>query len=258
MRLILILLLCNFTAMADERVKVISYNILASQYIKKEYYPGSNLEFLNNDIYRKELLTKYITSFNPDIICIQEYEKPYIEDALTKKGYKSFVYPKNQVGLAIFYNNKIDVIDNSLINLGNNKFALKTIFKIADKVFNIINIKIKWVPENLQQTKYLGYFQIERLLENQKSKNTIICGDFNTTNSGIIYQLFSNKQYKDIFALEAYNTVKANGKANRIDFCFTTSDATFRTTAIKGLSDTDIVPSELIPSDHLPLVFTFF
>ena len=263
----------------NQTIRILSYNILANIYIKPEYYPGADHSFLEWHI-RKKYLFDYILKFKADIICLQEYEDLELKAWFTQYGYQSIIYidqNHSKVGLAIFYlADKLELVSAEKTKLADSQqAAIIAKFNNGHKEFIIINTKIRWVPQEIQKTTYAGYQQIKWLLLSKlpmfvKDSNSIaptaghdttgeiiICGDFNADHHGSIYQLFMQHNLQDIFRDNPYNTVKANNQANRVDFCFASSNLKYLAVNITGLNNQDIVPSATIPSDHLPLIVDF-
>lgn len=260
--LLLILFFCK-PGFANDKITILSYNILANSHIKPQYYPEVSDNILKWNV-RKQYLVPYILNFHADVLCLQEYEDGGLKDIFNSHGYKSIIYNEassSHVGLAIFYRaDTVKLIEEQKIKLHNSdKVAIIARFSACEKDFILINTKIKWVSEDLQKTKYDGYKQIEWLLLKNLPVHSdiVICGDFNATSDSSVYKLFIDNNFKDIFVHNAYNTIKANSKVDRIDYCFTTSTDKYQTIKIKGMEVSDIVPSPTIPSDHLPLIFSF-
>jgi len=95
-----------FTQQQKPGISVVTYNILADDYVKTNYFPWSSLDVLKWE-FRKNNIIKKIVSMNSDVICLQEvdhYEE--LQQNLQSLGYLG-VYLKRtglrRDGCAIFF-----------------------------------------------------------------------------------------------------------------------------------------------------------
>jgi mRNA deadenylase 3'-5' endonuclease subunit Ccr4 len=71
-------------------IKVLSWNILASEFIKKTYYPTLNFNLLNDRNKRIKIIIDNLMKEDPDIILLQEVmvkEYNYLKKYLKKNYY---------------------------------------------------------------------------------------------------------------------------------------------------------------------------
>lgn len=82
-----------------ERFRVLSYNVLAEQYASPERYPYCPSWALSWN-YRKQGIIKEISSYDSDVICLQEVESLQYSDffqvELEKLGYEGIFCPKSR------------------------------------------------------------------------------------------------------------------------------------------------------------------
>ena len=64
-------------------MKILTWNILASEWIKKSYYPNTNEDIIFDNKSRFEQIIKIIDEYDADVIMLQEVMK--IEYSLLKK-----------------------------------------------------------------------------------------------------------------------------------------------------------------------------
>ena len=77
---------------------VATYNVLASAYLRREWYPNSPPNVLDNEP-RKRALASYITRLDADLICLQEVEEDafgLIDHALTPRGFTGIYSQKSR------------------------------------------------------------------------------------------------------------------------------------------------------------------
>ena len=160
-------------------MKILSWNILASKYIKKKYYPKIPEDILFSRHERFKKIYEIISINNPDVILLQEVMKLEY-DALTE-------YLKN-----IYYISHLTPINNNNNNeIGNVTFLKKNMFKNVthypldfglytsclynNKTCNIFNIHLNGKSENIR------YIQLSSILPIITEKYCIVAGDFNHT-----------------------------------------------------------------------------
>src|SRR5437016_199860 len=67
-------------------ITVVTYNVLADAYIRRDYYPDTPPAALEPDVRSKALLDR-ITSWNADVLCLQEVQAgtyPALQDRLSE------------------------------------------------------------------------------------------------------------------------------------------------------------------------------
>lgn len=249
----------------EGKIKITSYNILANSYIYKLLPFPLNTDYIQWDK-RKLLLRQKLINLNSDIFCLQEVEEvemlDFLVNALKDKGY-DFIYSRykdKSDGLLTFYKrDKLVIISHQVIPLRNSSYiAQHFLFKLKNNstIFNVVNIKIKWVPEILQKKVYPGYEQIKRLLELdyfRKMEKIILLGDFNCLEDSITYRFIIGYGFLDTFKNNSYPTINANNKLQRVDYLFLKGFTNSFSVQENNLERDVILPNVIEPSDHLQL-----
>ena len=73
-------------------MKVITWNILATEFVKKSYYPNFDINFINDRHIRIKKIINHINKLNPDLLLLQEvmnYEYLYLKKYFSSKYYFS-------------------------------------------------------------------------------------------------------------------------------------------------------------------------
>ena len=156
-------------------MKVLSWNILANEYIQKKYYPTVEDDLLIRKERFKLIVTK-ISKNNADILLLQEVmqaEYKNLKNLLKEKYYISPLIPIQWKGYKPGESGNVTLIKLSKFN----KINFKTIDSFnyikcqhRDKKIYIINIHLDDVSQERRIT------QINNILDNFKNKDKIIIG----------------------------------------------------------------------------------
>ena len=170
-------------------IKVISWNILAIEFVKKSYYPTLNINSLNNRPKRIKKIINKLLEENPDIILLQEvmkneynYLKKYLMlnyyfSGLTNINWANYKSSSESGNVTLFKKSIfLSKFDFNEIVYNGSVFGSYIILKTKnDKenihVFNIHLDDVAW------QTRLVQINIIRPLVENLKY--CIIGGDFN-------------------------------------------------------------------------------
>ena len=237
-------------------MKVLSWNILAQEWIKKSHYKGLDEKILFNRKKRFSTIKKHILEEKPDIILLQEvmpYEYKHLVKLLKETHHASPLLPISwngvygQSGNATFIGRnllKTKSLACDIMHKNINDFCLYT---IINKDFAIFNIHLDDISHQtrLKQIKELTLY--ERL-----HKQTIIGGDFNQD-----FRINSR----------LYNITSSNYKISNKEFItyFNESAINIDNILVKGLSFDKNTKLSYIPedktqfflyygSDHRPII----
>lgn len=244
-------------------IKVLSWNILASEFIKKSYYPTLNFNLLNDRNKRIKIIIDNLMKEDPDIILLQEVmvkEYYYLKKYLKKNYYfsvltnvnwngnektesgnitlykKKHFYKKNNTN-NLLYNNKIygSYIIIQLLNDKNNKLL---------HLFNVHLDDLSW------QTRLKQINTIRPQLE--KNKYCILGGDLNQkyNKNSQIYNI-SNFTVSNIKNMTYYIENNMN-----IDNILLKNIIFVKNNMVDELNFSKKELFEKYGSDHLPVIIT--
>lgn len=163
-------------------LRVMSFNVLASCWVKPEWFPGLDASILNLET-RVALNVKAIVARQPDIVCLQEVDAnshPLFETLLQQHGYAITPLSKNEPssspianGTAIAYRcNFVDTL--SFLNS-----------RALDVGIGLISLARNWILVNvhLDRQEYGGSQQLpvllKTLLEHNSNSTYLVVGDTN-------------------------------------------------------------------------------
>jgi mRNA deadenylase 3'-5' endonuclease subunit Ccr4 len=258
-------------------VSIASYNVLASSYIKAEWYPRTPPAFLDSG-WRIPALTKHICSFETDIICLQEIDRPTfaaLEASLSARGYATHYAAKaggQPDGCATFFREAtlalrtVEVVrycdgDNGGESTGH--IALVVILQHAGRSLGIANTHLKWDPPTIAHDSHRGLRQIRQLLGQREAvfprcDGWIVCGDLNATPSSPIVAALQAAGLSYAHASDQMaRTCNSNNKAKLIDYLFHTPELAATPIGSPRLDDDTPLPSYKEPSDHLAIMSRF-
>jgi mRNA deadenylase 3'-5' endonuclease subunit Ccr4 len=245
-----------------------SYNILATAYIRSEFYPHVNPEHLKWENRRAPLLHK-IAALEADILCLQEVEKPFyqlLETYLRSyKGVYAQKHGKPDGCATLFKAEKLHLVDAKTLYYKDGQggrdsghLALITTFETTRSSLHVANTHLKWDRSNNGMEDHWGWRQLQELLEKGITTNEawIICGDFNVLPDSFLVQELLVRGFKDAYCDQPQPTSNSNSQAKRIDYLFYTDHFKATPQEIPVINDTTPLPSEIHPSDHLAVLTT--
>lgn len=220
-----------------EGVRLATYNVLATAYIRASYYPGVEPRWLD-PAWRHPALVRRVQALEADVLCLQEVEA-VVYEAL-REALPEYVWtwlPKSggrPDGCATASRTVLSTRELVYAD-GSNHVALLT--EVAPGLV-VANTHLKWQH---------GLPQLNELLT---AKPQVVCGDLNVTGDDPVLQaLRAAGFYAD--GAQAPTAV-ANGRAKKIDHVY--SILPLRAEPPPAVTDHTPLPSAEEPSDHLPLV----
>lgn len=179
-------------------MKVLSWNILANEYIQKKYYPTVKEELFNREE-RFNLIIDNLEEINADIVLLQEVMKEEhnkIKNILKNKYYISPLIPIQWIGYAEGESGNITLIKKNKFN----KIKYKTIdsfnyIKCVRKNMNIYIINVHLDDASQERREK----QILKILNNIKNKDKVViggdCNEQYKKSSGI-YKILEDNDFK--------------------------------------------------------------
>lgn len=253
--------------------KVVTYNVLADDCIRPEFYPNILPEHLNKRLRYPQLVEK-IVDFEADILCLQEVDNTLyasLSRALEPIGYHGFHQLKTgkRDGLATFLREDLpqkftyEIIRFEGLGLNDKPIAhIATITRLIFEktVLTVANTHLKWDAPGTPLEKRIGYNHAQQLLKTLGSLSTgpqIVMGDFNAQPANEILTAFELRGYSDAHDASTSTFNAADGGARKIDYMLCTEGIIFNPLPTPIITDNTLLPGDTEPSDHLPLMAEF-
>lgn len=257
---------------------VATYNVLASAYIERAWYPRTPALVLD-PAWRVPALVRHISRLGSDIFCLQEVEPETfvaLRTTLGERGYDGQYARKlaqRPDGVAIFYRRtafellSVRVLaysDGAGVVADTGYIALIARLRTRDGILGVINTHLMWDPPNTGRGARLGLRQGRQLLAELESGvatdacGWIVAGDFNVTPESDIVALMeqagfhhAHRELPDVY------TCNFGANARLIDYLFHSAKLRAAPLAPTRIEDRNILPSADEPSDHLAIMATF-
>jgi CCR4-NOT transcription complex subunit 6 len=252
---------------------VATYNVLATAYIQRSRYPRTPALVLD-PAWRVPALAQHISSFEADVICLQEVESETfsaLRSRLGSRGHAAHYARKNggsPDGCATFFRqDALRLLDEKVVRLADREFgradsgniALITILDAVGRRLGLINTHLTWDPPGSARESQLGLRQARQLLLEYEdiaasAEAWIIAGDLNATPDGEIISLMEASGFRCAHAGHwSSNTCSFNGAAKKIDYLLhspTLQAEPYETCPVDAQT---VLPSPEQPSDHVVL-----
>jgi mRNA deadenylase 3'-5' endonuclease subunit Ccr4 len=241
---------------------VLSYNVLANAYVRREWY-SATLDSLLAPGARTAALAARIAGFDAEVICLQEVEEDVFGAlAATLAGYRGQWLQKGAGkpdGCATFSR----LLPGSFARLRytdeTGHVALIAVVKLGGRRVAIANTHARWSPPETPPADHLGGRQLLELVERRSEvapdvDDWLICGDLNTSPESDAIQRLLDAGFVDCFADQPHAyTCNSNGAPKRIDFILATAGLDHVAIAPPVITADTALPSDIEPSDHLPI-----
>ena len=253
---------------------VATYNLLASAYINRAWYPRTPALVLN-PAWRIPALAQYVSALDADLLCLQEVEPDVfatLRTSLAGSGYGVHYARKSAGrpdGVAIFYRKekfepvnatRLNYVDAQGAEADSGYVALIALFRAADRILGVIDTHLSWDPPGTALELQRGYRQARQLLtEYEKSVGGpadawILAGDLNATPDsaliGMIRQTDFDYSHNGLADAASCNV---NGEARMIDYIFHSSALRSDPVEIIPVDNRAVLPSAEQPSDHVAI-----
>jgi endonuclease/exonuclease/phosphatase family metal-dependent hydrolase len=243
-------------------IRVVSWNVLADAYVRREYYPhlADRPNVLDRAGRRRAVADRLLDFAKVDVLCLQEVDAALFalaEERLSESAGRLFKKRGKGEGCAIFVRHAITSDaqwTEHVFSDRSSHIALGVTFAGV----SVVTTHLKWEPEGTDAAAHRGRIQLAELLDTWSKGSRIVCGDFNAGPESDVLRLAEERGLKDAYATlpEAY-TCNANGKKKRIDFILHSSDFVARPTPIATIDDDTPLPSDTQPSDHVAIDASF-
>jgi mRNA deadenylase 3'-5' endonuclease subunit Ccr4 len=256
---------------------VASYNVLASAYIQRAWYPRTPRMALN-PAWRRRALVERVVALKADILCLQEVE-PSVLAALGARlgvlGYGAQYGRKNggrPDGCALFFRQQaFTLIDSRVLayadggsdGADSGYVALIARFRSARAMIGVVSTHLTWDPPGTDSQLQRGNRQARQLLlEYQEMRGLadawIVAGDFNVTPDNEIVSMIEQAGFRYAHqGRSGANTCNFNGEPKMIDYLFHSSALAATPQAIAAVDHRTVLPSAEEPSDHVAIMASF-
>jgi mRNA deadenylase 3'-5' endonuclease subunit Ccr4 len=258
--------------------RAVTYNVLATAYIRPEWYAGVPPELLGSE-QRVPSLVRHVEGLAADLLCLQEVEaKTFaaLEGRLNPLGYGGRHERKGRHkpdGCAVFFRKdvfavrgvqRLDYRDgDSGPASDSGHIALLLCLEHEGRLLGVADTHLRWDRPGTPRTGQVGYRQIMELLEacerfTPACRAWLVCGDFNRTPDSEVVAALRRAGYRYAHQdrPQARSCV-ANARATLIDYLFHTRELRSRPLDPPAVGDNTPLPSEEQPSDHLALAAEF-
>lgn len=225
-------------------ISVVTYNVLADSYLRREYYPRVDARLLVRGARQHALLDR-VASFGADVICLQEVEPDVFERLRARlPGYTGEWARKGSKpdGCATFF--RSGNARHRVVTYGDGTGHVALVTEIAD--VTIANTHLQWAADGST-----GVRQASELVRALPSSKCVVCGDFNAEPASNVLRVFAGFSDAHDASIATFNS---NARAKKIDFILHTNDLASESLPAPRVLDDTILPSDREPSDHVPLV----
>jgi endonuclease/exonuclease/phosphatase family metal-dependent hydrolase len=254
---------------------VATWNILATGYIRREFYPMTPRELLD-PAWRVPALVRHAAALEVDILCLQEVEAPAftaLRDGLAAAGYTGMRAAKGRNrpdGCATFFRAAhFSLIEERRIAYADGSgepdsghIAQLLILGQEGRRLAVLNTHLKWDSPGTPRERQWAYRQIQLAIEALRQAGPldaqIVCGDFNVTpDSDAVEALRAAGMDYAHRDLPGIATCNSNRNARLIDFLFHTPSLRAHAFPPPTVNADTVLPSSDQPSDHVPLAAQF-
>jgi endonuclease/exonuclease/phosphatase family metal-dependent hydrolase len=241
-------------------MKIISWNILADEFVKKKYYKEFDIVFLHNRLERIKRIVKRITDENCSIILLQEvmnYEYEYIKRHFTNYYFSPLCNinwsQKSESGNVTMFKKTIFSANftNNKIIYKKKVFGLQTILYLKNNPHIQINIFNIHLNDSYWQIRVAQLNIIKDLV--MYMKYVIIAGDFNQNYSSnnsmyLIPKFITHNKTVPTYFIEKYINIDN----------ILTKGFSVNYSGNNSINNIQLIPKQqliyLFASDHLPVI----
>jgi endonuclease/exonuclease/phosphatase family metal-dependent hydrolase len=238
-------------------IRVVSWNVLADAYVRRDYYPRTPPALLDPATRRRAIVERLATYATVDVVCLQEVDTALFRLAVeTLPDSTPRHLPKRgrSEGCAILVHRNASATpgyEELVFSDASGHVALAATFA----GLTVVTTHLKWEPETTAPEIHRGRSQLAEILDRWPSGPRIVCGDFNAEPDSAVLALASARGLADAYgsASDAF-TCNANARRQRIDFILHSSELVATPSPLHlHLEDDTPLPGAGEPSDHLAI-----
>jgi len=260
---------------------IMTYNVLAECYMSPTRYAHCP-EYARRWSYRGKQILDEISFYRPDVLALQEVDHfDFFESKLGKLGYKGVFQRRSGYrldGCALFYNNKFDLVShqsvdfNDLVTIKHNETYRRDnvaiIATLRPKTENrhviVATTHLYWDPKfafiKAEQARHL--LNRVRKIFNEGGGAVFIAGDFNSVPGSEVYTSFLEDSFRLFSAYLPFGEPETHFTTHYfgcLDYIWHTSKHAKLLQVIEPIPPSLCenkceFPSDVFPSDHLPLM----
>lgn len=251
-----------------------TYNVLASAYIKPEWYPFTPPELLDSK-HRLAALTKRLIELEADLLCLQEVDREtfdVVRRSLTQLGYAGALAMKGQgrpdgcsifvraTALTLHRTRRFEYDDVVGGRPASGHVAQLAVLDLGGRRLGVANTHLKWDPPTAARETRYGYRQMAQLLEAREKlapecDGWVVCGDLNATSDSDVVAALLRAGFRPTHNGSAgAATCNSNGQAKMIDFLFYDQALAAEPLVLPRVEDDTPLPGPDQPSDHVAVV----
>lgn len=240
--------------MAAVSIRVVTWNVLADAYVRRDYYPHTPPSVFVPDRRRRAVVDRLATFEAADVICLQECDTALFDLAqatLSGSTGRLLRKPGREEGCAIFVRRASGpkpAWGELAFSDGSGHVALAVAFAGV----TVVSTHLKWEPPGTAIDAHRGRNQLREILDQWPSAPRVVCGDFNAELDSEVLALAASRGLQDAYAaLPHAHTCNANARKRRIDFILHSPDLAAVPSPVAAIDDDTPLPSTTEPSDHL-------
>jgi mRNA deadenylase 3'-5' endonuclease subunit Ccr4 len=257
---------------------VATYNILASTYIRPEWYAGVPAALLRPES-RVPAVVRRVAALDADILCLQEVERDVfaaLDRFLGPLGYAARYEQKGRGkpdGCATFLRagdftvrraRRLGFRDRGPgATVDSGHIALLLTLEHDGRQLGVANTHVRWDEPGTPREEQVGYRQVAELIEacrgfDPPCRDWVVCGDFNYAPDSEVVGAMRAAGYAFAHAGRPnLRSAVANGRALLLDYIFHTAGLRPLPVDPPIITDGTTLPAPGHPSDHLALVAEF-
>jgi endonuclease/exonuclease/phosphatase family metal-dependent hydrolase len=253
---------------------VATYNVLATAYIKPEWYPFTPRELLD-PARRLPALVEHVAQFGADVVCLQEVEGALyaaLDRRLSALGYTGSLAKKGHNkpdGCATFFRSnafepvrvvRVEYRDADAGRPNSGHVAQILVLKEGPRSLGVANTHLKWDLAGVPRDQRFGLRQVRQLLRKRgrlgpECSGWVICGDLNVTPDSDVMDALRNAGFESSHAVYPWAaTCNPNRRAKVIDYILHDGALRSEPLALPPVDDDTPLPGPGQPSDHVAVM----
>lgn len=237
-------------------IRVVSWNVLADAYVRREYYPRTPSSLLDSLSRRQAVAHRLAAHAEADVVCLQEVDAALFALAVGMlPGFTGRLLAKHGrgEGCALFVRHALTpspVFEELAFSDRSGHVALAAI----GAGYTIVSTHLKWEPDGTGPETHRGRAELAEILDRCPSGSRIVCGDFNAEPDSVVLAVAWERGLSDAYASmpDAF-TCNAHARRKRIDFILHSADFTAAPNPLVPIGDDTPLPGIDEPSDHLAI-----
>lgn len=241
-------------------IELLSWNVLADAYVKREYFPSADPALLERGA-RTEAIVRRLAASAADVVCLQEVERALVDALASLEAFDVRFLRKGRGkpdGCAMLTRRatiRVERTSELAYDDGSGHVALLAVVRAGAEEITIATSHVKWDPPDTPHAERWATRQLGALVRAVEAERipSVVCGDFNVTPEDPALRALD--AFADVYAGTPHDkpTVNANGWVRRIDYVFADRRLDTEPLAVADVDPTTPMPSPIHPSDHLPI-----